>query len=103
MFGLIDVEKSPGTVTTYCKRFPGTQKNEPLKISITIFVPRKRSFESYQTCQTTSKKKFVLHENSSCKKKIKNTSIRAYMSQGNKTLKFEIFLIESKIYLEKSY
>ena len=36
MLGIIGVEKSPGTVATYCKRFPGTQKNQPLKMSIMI-------------------------------------------------------------------
>ena len=41
MFGIIDVEKSPGTVATYRKRFPGTQKKLLLKISIVIFLPRK--------------------------------------------------------------
>ena len=56
MFGIIGVEKSPGTVATYCKRFPGTQKNQPLKILILILFPRKNHLNDIRLARQPQKK-----------------------------------------------
>ena len=88
MFGIIGVEKSPGTVATYCKRFPGTQKNQPLKMSIMILFPRKKIILMISDLLDNLKKEFVLYKISSCKKQNQKHEFPSLNVPGKQNLKF---------------